>query len=149
MNFQKYVRWPGFLEMTPINFTYCESDSPSNCSGNYKYFGYKSYQISTHTLSAVVFIRSVFTSYSCYTLCPYTFDTALYYLHEFFLNDPPPLQCSLPNLKTTPQNQSWFWKWPHRPPPLPNKMASTNPNPPSKVINDQPLYDVSWFNNIN
>ena len=32
------------------------------------------------------------------------------------------------------------------PPPASNKMASTNPNPLSQVINDQPLYDVSLFN---
>ena len=31
-------------------------------------------------------------------------------------------------------------------PPPSNKMASTNPNPLSQVINDQPLYDVSLFN---
>ena len=51
----------------------------------------------------------------------------------------------LPNLKILTK-PNLFLKMNSPPPPPSNKMASTNPNPLSQVINDQPLYDVSLFN---
>ena len=52
---------PSFLEMTPINLMYCESDPPAphppDCSRNYKNYQYSSYiklrQSSVNLLSCV------------------------------------------------------------------------------------------------
>ena len=50
---------PSFLEMTPINLMYCESDPPHppDCSRNYKNYQYSSYiklcQSSVNLLSCV------------------------------------------------------------------------------------------------
>ena len=122
--------------MTPINLWH-----PSDCCEKYEHSGYKSCQSSQHTLSTIVFIKSVFIIYSCYFQFQCIFNTALYYFYDLFFKMMTH-GIMLPYVKMTPQNQTWFWKWPT---PHQNGQPSLTGN----KINDQTLYDVSWFNWLN